>query len=53
MSRLKLQVESIRVESFEPGAPDDGEMMVITPRCVVTGGIDSCWCTEYNSCDCT
>lgn len=53
MPRLKLQVESIRVESFEPSAPDDGEMMVITPRCVVTGGIDSCWCSEYASCDCT
>ncbi|HEU4886068.1 MAG TPA: hypothetical protein VFT45_27770 [Longimicrobium sp.] len=22
------------------------------PECVVTGGIDSCWCTEYYTCDC-
>ena len=23
------------------------------PECVVTGGINSCWCSEYASCECT
>ncbi len=48
MPRLKLQVEAIEVVSFDP-APfpgDDAEMQVVTPRCVVTGSVDSCWCTE-------
>ena len=55
MPRLKLQLESIKVVSFAPGPQDDG-VEVVTPRCTtdcqVTGGIDSCWCTEYVTCDC-
>lgn len=56
MPRLKLQVEAIKVESFEAGAGDDAGMDVVTPRCttdcVVTAGVDSCWCSEYVTCDC-
>lgn len=55
MSKLKLQVESIQVSSFEPGWDGDGVQEVslrCTTDCMVTGGIDSCWCSEYNSCDC-
>lgn len=54
MPKLKLQLEAIEVVSFDP-APFPGlddEMQVITPKCVVTGGIDSCWCSEYYTCDC-
>jgi hypothetical protein len=55
MPRLKLQVEAIQVVSFAPGAQDGGVEEVslrCTTDCVVTGGIDSCWCSEYYSCDC-
>ncbi len=48
MPKLQLQVEAIQVVSFdpEPTPGGDGEMQVITPKCQVTGGVDSCWCTE-------
>jgi hypothetical protein len=56
MSRLKLQVESIQVVSFDPGPADDTiqekSLRCTIDTCVVTGGIDSCWCSEYNSCEC-
>lgn len=52
MKKLKLEVEELTVVSF-PIAPAREEIgtvqaHVITPKCVVTGGIDSCWCTESN-----
>ncbi|HEY0017774.1 MAG TPA: hypothetical protein VGC13_15785 [Longimicrobium sp.] len=58
MSRLKLQVESIQVVSFEPsgnaaGAPAESLQCTIDDDCMVTGGINSCWCSEINSCWCT
>lgn len=50
LKKLKLDVEAVSVVSF-PTAPTheargtvDGH--VLTPKCVVTGGINSCWCTE-------
>ena len=48
MPKLKLQVEAIQVVSFEPVSDPFGDpgMEVITPKCVVTGSVDSCWCTE-------
>jgi hypothetical protein len=50
MKKLTLDVEELSVESFPTAAPqaDRGtvEAHVITPKCVVTGGVDSCWCTE-------
>ena len=52
MPKLKLQLEAIQVVSFDPAPIEDPGMEVVTPRCVVTGGIDSCWCSEYNTCDC-
>jgi hypothetical protein len=55
MSKLKLQVESIQVSSFEPGWDGDGVQEVslrCTTDCMVTGGINSCWCSEYYTCDC-
>lgn len=56
MPKLKLQLESIQVVSFAPGGGDDGveerSLRCTVDTCVVTGGIDSCWCSEYNSCDC-
>jgi hypothetical protein len=54
MSRLKLQVEALEVVSFDPGS-DDGlfaDTLRCTTDCVVTGGVNSCWCSEYNTCDC-
>ena len=29
------------------------ECTLYEPECAVTGGINSCWCSEYASCDCT
>lgn len=55
MPKLKLQLENIQVVSFAPGPEEDGLMersLRCTTDCVVTGGIDSCWCSEYNTCDC-
>lgn len=62
MKKLKLQVETLAVVSFPTAAAQEArgtvaahatEEYVITPRCQVTSGVDSCWCTEYNSCGCT
>jgi hypothetical protein len=58
MSKLKLQVESIQVVSFEPSenavhAPAKSLECTLDEECVVTGGINSCWCTEYATCWCT
>ncbi|WP_420126320.1 hypothetical protein [Longimicrobium sp.] len=56
MSKLKLQVESIQVVSFDPGQGDDTlqerSLRCTVDTCVVTAGIDSCWCSEYNTCEC-
>jgi hypothetical protein len=55
MPKLKLQVESIQVVSFDPTGGDAGVQEVslrCTTDCALTGGIDSCWCSEYNTCDC-
>jgi hypothetical protein len=56
MPRLKLQVESIQVVSFDPGQGDDTlqerSLRCTVDTCVVTAGIDSCWCSEYNTCEC-
>jgi hypothetical protein len=52
MEKLKLEVEAVSVVSF-PTAPTQEargtvQAHVLTPRCLVTGGVDSCWCTEMN-----
>jgi hypothetical protein len=56
MPRLKLQLEAIQVVSFEPGSDGVGvqeiSLRCTVETCMVTGGIDSCWCSEYASCDC-
>ena len=57
MKKLRLDVEELSVVSF-PTAPAQEargtvQAHVLTPKCVVTSGVDSCWCTEYNTCDCT
>ena len=57
MPRLKLQVASIQVVSFE-AVPDvagvQGDSLQCTiDDCVITAGINSCWCSEYDSCWCT
>ena len=57
MKKLRLDLDALDVSSFPTAAPQadrgtvDGH--VLTPKCVVTSGVDSCWCSEYNSCDCT
>lgn len=55
MKKLTLNVETLSVETFETdtAAKERGTVHaheVETPKCVVTGGIDSCWCTEYAGC---
>jgi hypothetical protein len=55
MSKLKLQVEAIKVVSFAPGGEDDQVMeqtLRCTTDCALTAGINSCWCSEYNTCEC-
>ena len=64
MKRLKLEIDALTVTSFSvaPAAEARGTVQAhvdttpcqeFTPTCEVTGGIDSCWCSEYNSCECT
>jgi hypothetical protein len=55
MSKLKLQVESIQVVTFEPsvdgpGLPPESFECTTGDDCMVTGNIGSCWCSEYQSC---
>jgi hypothetical protein len=56
MKKLKLDVEELSVVSFptQPAQEARGtiEGHVLTPKCQVTSGVDSCWCTEYYTCDC-
>lgn len=55
MPRLKLQIEAIEVVSFEPGSGDsiqEVSLRCTVDTCVITMGIDSCWCSEYASCEC-
>jgi hypothetical protein len=35
-----------------PTCPKTFDCTYEGPDCVVTGGINSCWCSEYNTCDC-
>ena len=58
MRKLRLNVETIDVASFHPAGPSEDDQLFqrtldCTWDCMVTGGIDSCWCSEYASCDCT
>ena len=51
MKKLTLDLDSLAVDSFEAlplvtQARGTVEGHVLTPRCVVTGGVNSCWCTE-------
>jgi hypothetical protein len=53
MKKLTLDLDALTVTSFEtllvvPQARGTVEGHVLTPKCVVTGGINSCWCTERN-----
>ena len=55
MPKLKLQVEALEVVSFDFGSGDEIQeksLRCTVDTCVVTAGIDSCWCSEYNTCDC-
>jgi hypothetical protein len=36
-----------------PGCVDDTLRCTEALDCVVTSGINSCWCSEYNTCECT
>lgn len=56
MKKLTMSIDDLRVESFPTlhadADTDRGTVWanewVLTPKCVVTGGVDSCWCTERN-----
>ena len=58
MQKLTLNLDALAVESFDPQAAAPRERgtvqghEVLTPMCAVTSGINSCWCSEYNTCDC-
>ncbi len=57
MKKLRLDVETLSVATFAtaPARTPRGTVQAhaATPTCQVTSGIDSCWCSEYVSCDCT
>jgi hypothetical protein len=50
MKKLTLDLDTLAVASFEtqtvPQARGTVDGYVLTPKCVVTSGVDSCWCTE-------
>lgn len=55
MPKLKLQLEAIEVSSFDLGGASDGlhqKTLDCTTDCMLTAGIDSCWCSEYATCEC-
>jgi hypothetical protein len=55
MPRLKLQVDAIKVSSFDIGGGGEEvqqRTLDCTWDCVVTAGVNSCWCSEYATCDC-
>jgi hypothetical protein len=57
MKKLRLDVEELSVVSFgtaparEPRGTVQGHLA--TPTCNITSGVDSCWCSEFVSCECT
>ncbi|HEX2076767.1 MAG TPA: hypothetical protein VHG08_03635 [Longimicrobium sp.] len=57
MRKLRLDVHAIDVASFDPVAPlPGGEPFAKTidaTDCPLTAAADSCWCSEYNTCECT
>jgi hypothetical protein len=57
MKKLRLELETLSVATFETGPAREERGTVqanhATPTCAVTSGIDSCWCSEFVSCDCT
>lgn len=57
MKKLRLQVEELSVVSYStaPARETRGTVQghIATPTCQVTSGVDSCWCSEYYTCDCT
>jgi hypothetical protein len=55
VNKLKLDLDALAVESFatlaveaDGGGTVQGQEFVLTPKCVVTSGINSCWCTEQS-----
>ena len=55
MPKLKLQLEALEVVTFDPGfevGVEEKSLRCTVDTCVVTGGINSCWCSEYATCDC-
>lgn len=58
MKKLTLDLDALAVDSFataSPAARDDGTVHAHAATgtgCAVTSGINSCWCTEFRTCDC-
>jgi len=57
MKKLHLDLDTLAVDTFavqDASVRDDGTVRghAATPLCAVTSGIDSCWCSEYYTCDC-
>jgi hypothetical protein len=57
MKKLRLDLDTVRVTSFEaaPAPEEQGTVQahLATPACPLTRNVDSCWCSEYATCECT
>jgi hypothetical protein len=57
MKKLHLDLDMLAVDTFavqDAATRDEGSVQAheATPYCAVTSGINSCWCSEYYTCDC-
>jgi hypothetical protein len=57
MKKLALDLDALTVDSFPTSREPVAEKGTVHGNatgwaCPVTSGINSCWCTEFVSCDC-
>jgi hypothetical protein len=57
MKKLALDLDALSVDSFATVAAEPAEKGTVHGNatgtaCPITSGINSCWCTEFRTCDC-
>jgi hypothetical protein len=58
MKKLALDLDALSVDTFHTTEAPPAETGTVHGHvatglaCPVTSGINSCWCTEYRTCDC-
>ena len=52
MAAVPAKRGTVQAHATTPTCPKTYNCTYEGPECVVTGGINSCWCSEYYTCDC-